>query len=68
VVAYYRLTIQKKQTKREIEYLIIDIIRNALDAVLNLSFMMESVMTKKMIGSMGMLASAMWLSDYWRIL
>lgn len=46
----------------------IDIIRNALDAVINLSFMMESVMTKKIIGSLGMLASAMWLSDYWRML
>ena len=41
--------------------------RNLLDAVINMSFMMEFILNKKFIGMLGMLASALWLSDYWRL-
>jgi hypothetical protein len=67
LVAYYRLYSTKKITKREKEHLIIDTMRNLLDAVINMSFMMEFVLNKKFIGMLGMLASALWLSDYWRL-
>ena len=49
------------------EYLIIDIARNFLDIIVNLCFIVDGFMAKKAVGLLGVVASALWLTDYWRL-